>query len=469
MQIGILSGIYVDTVPDVRTAYPVNYVPLPKFSGISQGYLKPADGIVQNGTGPGPDRGGINWNGACYRVMGTKLVSIAASGVVTTLGDVGPGGQCTLDYSFERLSIKSGDRLYYWNATDGLDQVTDPDLGPVVDQMWIDGYFMTTDGENLVVTDLNDPFAVDPTKYGSSEVDPDPVVRLLKLQDQAYAVNRYTGEVFQNVGGTGFPFQRIDGAQIMKGAVGTYMACVFQQYVAFVGGGRNESISVYLAQHSQWKNISTREIDLILQEFTEEELAECRMETKMGNGQQSLLIHLPDRTLVWDAVVSEKAGEPVWYVLTTTLAGYEQYRAQNLVRCYDRWLVSDPQSAAIGYLDGDVRTHWGEKVRWEFGTVIVYQDGMGAQFHQLELVGLPGAYALGAEPTVSTSYSVDGVNWSQDKTISAGRQGNRTKRLVWFQQGSMGNWRIQRFQGDSDAHIPFLRLEAQLEALAVGF
>jgi hypothetical protein len=30
----------------------------------------------------------------------------------------------------------------------------------------------------------------------------------------------------------------------------------------------------------------------------------------------------------------------------------------------------------------------------------------------------------------------------------------------------MRNWRIQRFQGDSDAHISFVRLEAQIEALA---
>jgi hypothetical protein len=40
------------------------------------------------------------------------------------------------------------------------------------------------------------------------------------------------------------------------------------------------------------------------------------------------------------------------------------------------------------------------------------------------------------------------------------------KRLAWFQQGHMRNWRIQRFRGDSDAHISFVRLEAQIEALA---
>jgi hypothetical protein len=89
MQIPILSGIYTDESADFRTSYPRNLTPVPKSQGISAGYLRPADGIVSSGTGPGADRGGINWNSVMYRVMGTKLVSVDALGVATTLGDVG--------------------------------------------------------------------------------------------------------------------------------------------------------------------------------------------------------------------------------------------------------------------------------------------------------------------------------------------------------------------------------------------
>ena len=118
MQIPILSGIFTDNGPDLRTSYPVNLVPTPKQSGISTGYLRPADGIVANGTGPGADRGGINWQGQVYRVMGTKLVEISSAGAVTILGDVGgPEGELvTFDYSFDLLAIASGGRLYYWAA-----------------------------------------------------------------------------------------------------------------------------------------------------------------------------------------------------------------------------------------------------------------------------------------------------------------------------------------------------------------
>lgn len=464
-QISVLSGTYSDPDADWRTSYPVNLVPVPKDNGISKGYLRPADGITSLATGPGTDRGGINWNGVCYRVMGSKLVSIAINGVVTELGDVGSGAQVKLDYSFDRLAIASSGRLYYLVGTT-LTQVTDGDLGNVVDMVWVDGYFMTTDGVNLVVTELGDPTSVNPLKYGSSEADPDPVVALLKMQNEVYALNRHTIEVFDNIGGDLFPFQRVEGAQIQKGAIGTHCCCVFVDAVAFLGSGRNESPAIYLGANSQAIKISTREIDQLLLTYTEEQLAASVMESRVDKGHQHLILHLPDRAIVYDLSGSSAVGQPLWFYLTSSLGGFDTYRARNLVWCYDRWQCGDPTTSNIGFLNDSISTHFGDMVRWEFGTTIVYNESRGAIFHELELVCLTGRVALGKDPTISTSYSLDGEVWSQQKHIHVGKIGDRNKRIVWFQQGHMKNWRIQRFMGDSDAFISIARLEAQLEPLA---
>jgi len=466
VQIPILNGAYTDNAPDIRTSYPVNLVPVPNDSGISAGFLRPGDGLVANGTGPGIDRGGINWNGVCYRVMGTKLVTVASDGTVTVLGDVGgpTSNQVSFDYSFDRLAIASGGRLYYWNGV--LTQVTDPDLGLVLDVVWVDGYFMTTDGAFLVVTELFDPTQVNPLKYGSSEIDPDPVVALLKLRNEVYALNRNTIEVFDNVGGEFFPFQRIDGAQIQKGVIGTHACCVYIESIAFLGSGRNEQPGIYLGGNAQAEKISTQEIDTILLNYTEAQLSQVLLEARNDKSHQHLYVHLPDRTLVFDASASQATGQPVWFTLTTSLVGFAQYRARNLVFCYDRWLIGDPQSDTVGYLVDDISSHWGQIVRWEFGTLIVYNEGNGAIFSELELVALTGRVPLGYNPIISTSYSLDGVSWSQDRPLRVGTTGATKKRLVWFQQGFMRNWRIQRFRGDSQAHISMVRLEAQIEALA---
>lgn len=466
MQIAILNGIYSDGVADFRTAYPVNMVPVPKEQGISKGYLRPADGLISNGVGPGVSRGGINWNGVCYRVMGTKLVSVSAAGTVTTLGDVGGSGQVVFDYSFDRLGVASDGKLFYWDGAT-LTQVTDPDIGTVTTFCWVDGYFMTTDGSSLVVTELNNPLAVNPLKYGSSEADPDPIKAILKLRNEVYALNRNTIEVFDNVGGDFFPFKRIEGAQIQKGVIGKHAACVFANAIAFLGSGRNESPAVYIGANASTIKISTREIDQVLTGYSESELAYVILEARNDKAHNHLWVRLPDRTLVYDATASQVLDEPVWFQLTSALQGYSAFRAKDLVWCYDKWLIGDATSNYVGYLSDAVSSHFGDIVRWEFGTMIVYNEGLGAIFHELELVCLTGRVAFGLDPQISTSYSVDGETWSQDKYVKVGKQGDRSKRILWLQQGTMRNWRIQRFRGDSQAFISVARLEARLEALAV--
>lgn len=465
MQIALLSGTYAKG-SDLRTSLPRNMVPVPKSSGISEGYFRPAPGIVQQGSeGPGISRGAENWRGVAYRVMGTKLVRVDANGSLTVLGDVGGSGPVSFSYSFDRLAIASGGRLFYWDGTT-LSQVTDADLGTVNDQLWIDGYFMVTDGTTIAVTELNDPMQVNPLKYGSAESDPDPIVALKRVRSEVLAVGRYTIEYFQNVGGDNFPFQRIDGAQVQRGAMGKKCAVLFLESLAFLGSGKKEAPAIYLAGGGAAQKISTREIDQILKGYTEEQLSSAELEVKVDEGHQHLMIHLPDQTIVFDGAATAAIGSPVWFTLTSSIDGLGQYRARHLLWCYDKWTVGDTQAPRLGVLSEDVSSHWGGVNGWDLQTVALYNAGKGAVVHELELVGLPGMAQFGEEPTIWTSYSLDGKNWSMEKPIDAGKTGETGKRLCWRRQGSMRLWRIQRFRGTSDAHVALIRLEMAIEPLS---
>lgn len=289
---------------------------------------------------------------------------------------------------------------------------------------------------------------------------------LLKVRNEVHALNRYTIEVFENVGGDNFPFDRIDGAQIQKGVVGTRAACVFAEAIAFLGSGRNENVSIYLGANGNAQPLATREIDQVLAQYSEATLSTVVLESRLDKGHQHLWVRLPDRTLVYDLAASQAVQEPVWYTLAGGLEDLSALPAAFLVRCYDRWIVGDPGSSRIGYLDDTTSAHYGDPVQWEFSTSILYNDGDSAIIHELELVALTGSVAADTDPTISTAYSVDGMTWSQERTIRAGIRGQRAKRLVWLQQGWMEHWRVQRFRGDSRAHLSFLRLEARVEALA---
>ena len=464
MQVPIIHGIGADSAGEFRTSYPTNLIPVPKAQGISNGYLRPAEGIDQIGAGPGADRGGINWNGTHYRVMGSKLCSVTKAGAVTVLGDVGSGGDVTMDYGFGRLAIASGGHLYYWDGS-SLSMVTDADLGTVVDLRWIAGYYMTTDGTSLIVTELSDPMAVNPLKYGSAESDPDPIKAVDELRNEAYAFGRYTVEVFQNVGGANFPFQRVDGAQVAKGIIGTHMYCSLGNTFAFTGSGRGEAPGVYMMVPGDVQKISTREIDRILSDYSEDVLAQCSMECRVDLNHQTVYINLPDQTLAFDTMGSKAVDELMWYRLSSGVNNLAQYKGQGLVWCYDQWNVADPVSGAIGVLSDSTGDHFGQAVGWQFDTQIMYADGNAAILHEIEMVALSGRVKADADPVVFTSYSTDGETWSQERPAYAGKQGQRNKRICWRSQGKVNPWRIQRFRGTSDAHLSIARLEVQVEPL----
>lgn len=464
MQVPILSGVYSDAQADYRTVYPRNLYPVAKPQGISAGYLRPAHGIVAAGTGPGVDRGGILWNGALHRVMGDKLVSIAKDGTCTVLATIPGEGQVTLDYGFDSLAIAANRVLYYWDGS-ALTAVTDPDIGAVLDVVSMDGYFITHDGTNIVTTDLADKTSVNPLHYGSSEADPDRIVALDKLNGELHALNRYTWEVFQNVGGDGFPFQRVPGAVINKGVIGTHAYANTGDSLVLLGSGRNEAPGVYRMAGGALEKVSTREIDTILSGYSEEQLAGVVAEALTERDQQQIRFHLPDQTLVFDPIASRAAGQWVWFPLTSSIVGLGTYRARNAVWAYDRWNVGDPTSDAFGVLSYDTASHFGQVIGWDFGVLIVYAEGNDGIVHEIELVCLTGRVSGGVDPVIWTSYSHDGQNWSQERPTRAGRQGQRMQRICWRTCGTLRHQRMQRFRGTSDAFLSMARLEVAIEPL----
>jgi hypothetical protein len=458
MQIPIVHGIYADENSNFRIFYPKNLEPVALNSGISQGYLRPAEGVAnfENSTTlNGADRSSINWLDVCFRVMSGSLYKIFDDGSYEEISTVTGSTQCTMDYSFDYLAIAADKKLYLYDGTT-LQQNVDADLGDVLDVVYIDGYFMTTDGSYLVITDLGDPFSVGTNKYGSSEVDPDPIVGLLKVHNEIFALNRYTIEAFYNKGTPIFPFARIEGSRVNRGLIGTHAKCEFKGAIAFMGGGRNEPTSIWITSNADTNKIATREIDQILSSYTEEELSKTVFEKRIDKNHEQIWVRLTDQILIYDEKTSQAAQTPIWFIRDTG--------PKNLCWAYNKWIVGN-DDGLVGYLDESISTVWDVSVEWEFQTNIIYNESKGAVVHELELVGLPGRVALGNEPTVWTSYSLDGETWSNERPINIGRIGNRLKRMVWLNQGAFKNYRIQRFRGNSDSHLSIARLEARLEGL----
>lgn len=463
MRIPIVQGVKTAESGYFLTSYPINREPVLKDTGLSEGFLAVPPGIREKATGPDADRGGREWNGICYRVMGTKLVRVNPDWTVDILGDVGAGGVCGFDNSFVNLIINSGANLFYWNATDGLRQVTDVDLGVVVDAIFVDGYTMTTDGENLIVTELNDPMSVNPLKYGSSEDSPDAVTGLVHMRGEVYALNRTTIQVFQNIGGNGFPFQTIKTATAPYGCVGPRAKCKYLGTVAFVGGAENAMPGVYLLGAGTAAKISSAEVDDALAALTETELAAVWVESRTSKAEERLIVHLPDRSWSFSQQVSEKSSIKTWcqYVTNTGTSG--AYEGRGLVNCYGEWIVGS-SDGKIGILDYSTAQHYGADVGWQFDTTFLFNETRGAILTEIRLTGTPGRG--NANSRVFFSYTKDGETWSQERAVSAGILGERNKRIRWPGGFRMEEYLGMRFRGVDGSLMGIARLDCEVEALA---
>lgn len=457
MQVSVLSGIIGGPNAEFARSFPVNLEPVVIDSKISAGQLRTTYGTTPFATGPGVDRGGIVWNGVHYRVMGTKLVSVNTDGSATVIGDVGGIGPVAMDYSFDRLALMSGTALWYYDQI-ALTQVTDTDLGEVFDMIWVDSYFMTTDGSFIVVTELSDPTSIEPLKYGSAESDPDMITGLLKFREEVYALGRHTIQVFQNVGGNGFPFRTVKGATIPFGCVSATAKCLFADSFAFCGSARNEGIGIYMAGNGSATRVSTKEIDdLLAAELNPQGII---LENRSTRGQRRLMVHLHDRTLVLLFDASQSVGVEAWYFAECS----GEYRARNGVDVNGVVIVGDTQSGALAILDDESDSIFGEQIEWRFDAGMLYNESRSGIVHAVELIGLPGRQPFGDKSSIFFSVSRDGVNFSNEFALPLTGIGATTQRMQWRPHLRFQNYLSLRFRGFG--LNGFARLEAQVEGLA---
>lgn len=461
MKISILNGIYTDDKADFRVSLPLNLMPVSTESGISSGYLRPFEGISEF-TGDtsalgAADRGAINWYGEHYRVNGLNFYIIGDDGQADYIAGVGGSGQVRMDYSFDHLGIASSGVMWIYDRYT-FTQVTDASLGYVKDFTFLLGNWIYTDGNRIQTSLVNDPFTLSGL-YGSSEYDPDPIVALLRIRNELYVINRNTIEAFYQNGETDvFPLSRVDGSQINKGAIGTHAVIEFLGHIAFVGGDRNEPVGVWMGLNSQGDKISNREVDTILQSYTDNVLSKIVLEKRIDKDYRQLWLRLPDRILIYDANISMKSGRKIWFEIDAGI--------NNIYWNNNKWIVGT-DDGNIGYLDDSISTRLGENVEWKFETQLIYNKSKGGIVNDIELICLPGRNEIGNDPTIFSSYSTDGITWSNERLVSAGLIGNRNKRIKYFRDGFFRNYRIQRFRGNSDAFLSFVGIEANLEGLSI--
>lgn len=457
-QIPLIKGNRIDTTTDYRDALPVNMYAVSSNVFGGSGYMLCYPGLTKYADGSGVDRGGI-YNerfGAQYRLSGEKLITVNLNGTTTELGDIPGASQAAMPYSFNTQAVIANNRMFLYDPVSGFREITDTDLGDPIDGVWVDGYYFLTDGEYIYHTDITDESAIDPLKFATAEFMPDKSLGVAKTQDNKVMVfGRYTLEYFVNAALENFAFQRVETRAQKIGIVATHAKCESGAKWYITGGRKEEAVSVHAVGIGSAQKVATREIDKVLANYTEPELAGIRMECRTEDNVTFILIHLPNETLCFNETIATKLGiENAWCVLKTDVTGDNPYRAINGVFDARRgvWVYGDKLNANIGDLDNTVFTQYNQTVEWLLYSPFLKIEG--ASIDEVEMETIPGHTTTG-DATVAVSLTYDGLTYGKEWFQLYGAQSDYNQRFIIRRLGYVSDWVGFKFRGATKSRMAF--------------
>lgn len=462
--VNLIKGDKVDKFTDYRDALPVNMYAIKKPILGADGYMLCYPGLTKVADGEGIDRG-ANYNDRfdnLFRVSGDKLVQLNIDNTTTSLGSISGTKQAAMPYSFNTQAVIADGRMWLYDSTIGFREIMDTDLGNPIDGTWVDGYYFLTDGEYIYHTDITDESSIDPLKFATAEFMPDKSLGVAKTQDNKVIVfGRYSIEYFINRATANFAFERVQTRAQKIGIVATHAKCEASGSWFITGGRKDDAVSVHAISVGSSRKISTREIDKILAQYTEPELADMRMESRMEDDVYFLLIHLPNETLCCNLSIGETLSKEVaWTILKTDIQGDGNYRAINGVfdaRKAD-WVYGDKFNSNIGKLDNTIFTHYDEAVEWILYTPFLDLDGMSID--QLEIETLPGNTTF-KDATIAFSMTSNGLTYGKEWFAMYGEPLDYSKRFYIRRIGYVKNWTSFKFRGATRSRMSFAALKVR--------
>ncbi len=437
-NITLVKGDKVSSGTDYRDALPVNMYAVPRDILGAKGYMFSHEGLSSFGVGAGIDRAGY-WNerlGIHYRVSGQELISVSTDGSTSSLGAISGSKRASMSHSFNTQAIVADGKMWLHDGA-VLTEVTDSDLGKPIDITWIDGYYFLTDGEFIYHTNLLDESAIDPLKFATSEFSPDPTLAVDTTSDnQVIVFNRFSTEWFTNKATENFAFQRIQGKSVKAGIVGTHCETELDGTFFILGGGREESPSIHFISSGTYTSIATREVDQVISEYTEPELAQAVLESRSKDGNKFIIVRLPRHTMLFNKTLAKAAGASnAWSIVKSDITTDGSWRGVNGV--YDprisQWIYGDSITSTIGKLDSSIGSQYGEQVESILYSPLL--DLEQSSIDQVEITTIPGHQINAEDVTCSVSLTYDGVTYGKEWFNLYGQKSNYGTRFIANRMG----------------------------------
>jgi len=411
-----------------------------------------------------------------YDVSTAYLKEVDSAGTVTTIGALAGASDNVkvLAENGQTIAIVEVGTTngWFYDTVSGLVKIVDATYtsaatGSVAQ---VDGYFVFTRWEsneffitsNVVVNKGQDFDALD---FGSEETDSDFNVKAFSLRGELFIAGNRTIGAYRNVGGSGFPFQRVEGGHFNIGIVGSSQIIVEADNFYCLAGPGERQLAVYKGSNSSLEKISSRAIDVILNLDTLPNFIPGRPSiwSHLWQGHRWVGLYVGRTSnYIYDEEASLLSQKPTWFRTENLLNGYNTAQAVD----EHKKLIYLPTGPSNCLYELSLTLYSEDSNLVERTFVSRYVNNLGKRVvnNRVELSVESGVGASASDdPQVTLSISDDGgKNFTSVGSRGLGVSGDTTKKLVWHRLGIIEDSRCYKFTITDDVKVVFKGLTADL-------
>lgn len=443
----IASGYYVDESPAVSVRELVNlYTHIPESQTITEAALFGVSGIAEIGeAGVNDFARGIHVVGdRVFAVMGPRLweLSKPSDFVFTDLTYAVSGSDqvFTSDNGFQ-LCIVPPDfshprNVYIFDInTNTFSQVSDTDFdGPAGGVCFSDGYFIfwKKDTNKWFISDLRDGLIYNALDFASAESDPDPISVIAQLRGIVFVFGSQTFEQYQNVGGAGFPFQRINSGTYNKGCIAPKSVVEVNNMLVWIGSGSNEQPAIWASEGGPPQKLSTASIDNIIFSGGIDPVRSAYVIKWAERGHSFIAFTVPGVcTVVYDFSTG------LWHRRESIdrNGNDSPWRVNSMVDAFSTLIVGDSYTGKIGSYQRDFYYEYDQEIHAYFTSPPVDNGGKPFSVNQVQLVcqtGFVPQIGQGSDPIIRMSVSKNGgITYLPEISRKIGQIGQYEYPVTW--------------------------------------
>lgn len=384
-----------------------------------------------NTVGNGPIWAVFKALGYLWVVSGSKLYRISASFVITLIGDIGPVlsiQSIDIDANDQSVVVVNTPNAYYFDGST-FGQIVDPDFlaRGAADVEFVDDYllFRQPNSGTFFGADLGSPNSFDPLNFATAEGAPDNLVGLKTDHRQVVLPGEDTIEIWEDVGGSGFPFQRAANGFLEIGCANGRTMKKFDNSIAWVAND-------YTVRRLDGLTPVVISQDAVTQFLSTATLSQANAWSYSQDGHIFYVLTVPEGTWTYDAATKE------WHERSTY--GFNYWTLGTHAQAFGKEWVGDSTNNGLGYLDPANYTYFAATHRMEWTYQTVYAQGQRAFHDRLEVgieTGVGLATGQGSDPKIMLEGSDDGgISWYPFPNRSMGKLGETQTRVFWTNLGS---------------------------------